>query len=103
MIKVNKKYLTKWINEQLPNINPDWSLVDINSINKNSHPTRGFVSKLIFTFNIKGQDLFPQFIYSYFTMKEIQDHLDKGYELFWDFGEGKFLHSSEINIRRKNN
>ena len=103
MIKITKKYLTEWINERLPNINPDWSLVDIDFINKNSNPVRGFVPKIIYTFHIKGKDFFPQFIYSYFTMKEIQDYLENGYELYWKFKDGSsWIHNSEIDLRRKN-
>lgn len=96
-IKVTKKYLTDWINKQLPKYTDGLVLQKIQAVNTNANPVMGFVVKIVYHFDSKG---YPIFVYSFFTMKEMTEHLNAGYELEWTLRDGKWFSESEIGLKK---
>ena len=101
-MNVTKKYLTDWINKQLPDINKHIRLTDITFINKNCPPYKGFVYKICY--HLETKDKIKIFIYSYYSMKEMTDAINRcNMELYWKFneeGSSKFIMNSEIDLRK---
>ena len=98
--KITKKYLTDWMNKQMKTLLVPLVVTGIKSTNtKNS---QDFTARLVIY--VKDTTLNPRshYLYCFYSIKELQDHVDGGYELYWKTKQGNFIiEQTEIDLRRK--
>ena len=100
-IIVTKKYLQNWIEEQLKMFGFNYDVKSITPIQFGKYSKNNFTNKLRITIQSSEVDLLRFNIDCLYYLKEIEYHLNDGYELFWDWkSPSHFITNCEINLRK---
>lgn len=89
-MRVDKKYLTNWLQA---NITKGWEVTEIKSINSGS---TDFIPRIWIKL-INDKTPIPKILYSFYTMKELTSMLNKDYELCFS----KKNDMEELDVRKK--
>lgn len=103
MIKVTKKYLQKWIEDQLSSFKMELKVKSITPVQMGKRARMNFTIKTRIVLTHTHKEMISFIIPCYYTLGEIQYHLNNGYDLYWNWKGSKWIMSSEIDLRKKDN
>lgn len=87
-MRIDKKYITKWLETNTKN----WEVTEIRSINSGSID---FIPRIWIKLT-NNKTPIPKILYSFYTMKELTDMLNKDYELCINSKNGM----EELDVRK---
>lgn len=100
-IRVTKRYLTKWIDDKMQELEIDLHVSDITHTRLRGHEYEGGAAVYIVTLRPHNGNMCSNvYFYIHYHMGQLQDYLNSGYKLFFSPKNVYAISGAEIDVRR---
>lgn len=109
-MRITRKYLINWINNKFKELEiVEYEVYDVEPTRFSSEQLQGGAASLFIRFKRKNDDsiMSKGLFYSFYRIKDLQDHINNGWELYLNPNMGRYgipspLNDWELDLRKVN-